>query len=67
MEGCIGEGSKNVEFKKAFDTMAGGQVKVTGDPNKVSTYYSQIDVGSCSCDEMESDAGMFCRQDTRRW
>ncbi|EKX41636.1 hypothetical protein GUITHDRAFT_164343 [Guillardia theta CCMP2712] len=39
------EGSKNVEFKKAFETVAGGQVKVTGDPNKVSTYLSQIDAG----------------------
>ena len=39
------EGSKEVEFTKAFDTKDGARTKVTGDANKVSTYFSQIDAG----------------------
>jgi len=39
------EGSKELEFTKAYDTKDGARTKVTGDKNKVSTYFSQIDAG----------------------
>jgi len=39
------EGSIEIEFTKAYDTKDGAKTVVTGDKNKVSTYYSQIDAG----------------------
>ena len=37
--------SRQGEFTKAYDTKDGARTKVTGDANKVGTYFSQIDAG----------------------
>jgi len=51
--GSTCQGSQNIEFTKAFDTKDGARTKVTGDANKVKTYFSQIDAGYKTLVELE--------------
>jgi len=45
-------GSKEIKFTKAYDT-AGSTTKVTGDPKKMATYYSQIHAGLETLEELD--------------
>jgi len=44
--------TKEIEFTKAYDT-SGATTKITGDPNKMGTYYSQIHAGLETLEELD--------------